>query len=193
MSAEIYTPTGEEIDQRIGRYEKLEPMSTAKDLEWINQEAMDVIFARKLMPIMLDDTKNPFGNTAPIFGAAGTTMFISILPPGQGPCMHSHNSTFETFFVLEGQIEFYVGDPIEHTITLNKWDTFSCPPLVYRGFRNCGDVDAVLQTTVTGVEDGRDDVSVPQSVADQLERDHGEKVVNAFRDILTFDPPKPAA
>lgn len=190
MSDGIYTPSKEEIEKRIGRYDRLQPMSTAKDLDWVNQAAMDVIFARKLMPILLDDTKNPFGNTAPIFGAAGTTMFISILPPGQGPCLHSHNSTFETFFVLEGEIEFYVGDPVEHTILLKKWDTFSCPPCVYRGFRNTGDVDAVLQTTVTGVEDGRDDVSVPQSVADQLERDHGEKVVNAFRDILTFDPPK---
>ena len=31
---------------------------------------------------ILDDTKNPFGSYAPIVGAARTTMFISVMPPG---------------------------------------------------------------------------------------------------------------
>jgi predicted amidohydrolase len=26
-------------------------------------------------------------------------MFISVMPPGQGPCLHSHNGTYETFMV----------------------------------------------------------------------------------------------
>ena len=26
--------------------------------------------------------------------------------------------------------------PVGHTITLDKWDAFSCPPGIYRGFRN---------------------------------------------------------
>ena len=84
----------------------------------------------------------------PIFGAAGTTMFISLMPPGQGPCLHSHNSTYETFMVLEGTIEYFIGDPVEHRITLNKWDVFSCPPRVYRGFRNVGTGDAVQLTVM---------------------------------------------
>ena len=101
MANHIYTPSSEELESRIARFEDLQEMSTAKKYEWCGQEALDVIFARKLMPVILDDTKNPFGNVAPINGAAGTTMFISIMPPGQGPCLHSHNSTYETFLVLE--------------------------------------------------------------------------------------------
>ena len=104
MTTQIYTPTKEELDKRVGRFSELQPMSTANDLAWVGQDAMDVLYARKLMPVVLDNTKNPFGNTAPIFGAAGTTMFISIMPPGQGPCLHSHNPTYETFIVLEGTI-----------------------------------------------------------------------------------------
>ena len=104
MTNHIYTPSSEELESRIGRFEDLQEMSTAKEYEWCGQEALDVIFARKLMPVILDDTKNPFGNIAPIIGAAGTTMFISIMPPGQGPCLHSHNSTYETFIVLEGSL-----------------------------------------------------------------------------------------
>jgi quercetin dioxygenase-like cupin family protein len=136
---EIHIPTREELDRRVSRFAKLQPMSTAtKDLAWVPQDAMDIVFARKLMPIILDDTKNPFGNEAPIFGAAHTTMFISILPLGQGPCLHSHNDTFETFMVLDGRIEYEIGEPVAHRITLDKWDVFSCPPRVYRGFHNVG-------------------------------------------------------
>lgn len=190
MTDGIYTPTKEEIDSRIGRFKDLQPMSTAGDLGWVGQDAMDVFFARKIMPVILDDTKNPFGNAAPIFGASGTTMFISIMPPGQGPCLHSHNSTFETFIVLDGTIEYFVGDPVEHRVTLNKWDFFSCPPKVYRGFENVGDTDAVQLTVITGMGDSRDDVSMPHSIADQVGTEYGEKVVEAFRSVFSFDPPR---
>ena len=189
MTNVIYTPTKEEIDGRVGRFDELEAMSTAGDLGWVGQDAMDVFFARKIMPVILNDTKNPFGNSAPIFGASGTTMFISIMPPGQGPCLHSHNTTFETFMVLEGSIEYYVGEPVEHRVTLNKWDTFSCPPGVYRGFNNVGEGDAVQLTVITGLGETGDDVSMPDSVAQEVGRDYGEKVVDAFRSVFSFDPP----
>jgi quercetin dioxygenase-like cupin family protein len=188
---DIYTPTREELDRRVSRFSQLKQQSTVtKDLAWVPQEAVDIIFARKLMPVILDDTKNPFGTEAPIFGAARTTMFISILPPGQGPCLHSHNDTFETFMVLEGRIEYHIGEPIAHYITLDKWDVFSCPPRVYRGFKNVGATDAVQLTVLTGLNDGRDDVSMPHSVAARVEREHGAKVREAFGRVFHFDPPR---
>jgi len=193
MSNEIYTPTAEELDARISRFDELKPMSTAEDLGWVGQEAMDVVYARKLMPVVLEDTKNPFGNDAPIIGAAGSTMFVSIMPPGQGPCLHSHNSTFETFIVLEGTIEYYIGDPVKHTRVLNKWDALSCPPRVYRGFKNVGDANAVQLTVITGIVEGADDVSLPDSIAQQVVKDHGEKVAEAFQTVFSFDPPRPGA
>ena len=193
MSTEIYTPTKEELDSRVSRFSELKPMSTAGDLAWVGQEAMDVFYARKLMPVILDNTANPFGNVAPIFGAAGSTMFISIMPPGQGPCLHSHNGTFETFMVLEGTIEYFIGEPIEHRVTLNKWDVFSCPPNVYRGFKNVGETDAVQLTVITGVDEGRDDVSMPDSIAQRVGKDFGKEIVDAFRSVFSFDAPRPNA
>jgi quercetin dioxygenase-like cupin family protein len=191
MTSAIYTPTKDELNKRISRFDQLQPMSTAKDLGWVPQAAMDVIYARKLMPVILDDvTKNPFGNAAPIFGASGMTMFISIMPPGQGPCLHSHNTTFETFMVLEGTIEYFIGDPIEHRVTLSKWDVFSCPPRVYRGFQNVGAGPAVQLTVITGLGENRDDVSMPTAVAEQLEREYGAKVADAIRGVFQFDPPR---
>ena len=176
----------EEIAQRVARFEKLQPMSTAKDFADVPQAAMDVIFARTLMPIILEKTKNPFGDSAAIFGAAGTTMNVSVCPPGQGPCLHSHDNTYETFMVLEGAFEFQVGEEGQETVRLNKWDVFSCPPGPFRGFRNCADTDSVLLTIITGAVDARDDVSVPPKITDQIHTEYGQDVLDRFKQIATF-------
>jgi quercetin dioxygenase-like cupin family protein len=184
----IYTPTAEELDARIGRFDELRPMSTASDLEWVPTEAWEIFFAQKIMAVVLEDTKSPFGNDSPIVGAAGATMFISVMPPGQGPCLHSHNNTFETFMVLQGSIEYRVGDPVVHKRTLNKWDVFSCPPGVYREFRNVGDETAVQLTMLTGPKE-RDDVTIPDSVRERVANQFGDNVADAFGALMAFDPP----
>ena len=189
----IHTPTRQELESRISRFGQLREMTTrTSELADVPQGAIDLIFARKILPVILDNTKNPFGSSAPIIGAARTTMFISVMPPGQGACLHSHNDTYETFMVLQGRIEYRIGDPVEHTITLDQWDAFSCPPGVYRGFHNAGATDAVQLTVITGLADGRDDASVPDSVAQQLRGEYGDGVVDAFRKLFSFDPPRNA-
>ena len=180
-------PSREELEERVARFDQLQPMSTFKDRADIPQGAKDIIFARKLMPVILEKTKNPFGDTAAIYGAAGTTMNISICPPGQGPCLHSHNSTYETFMVLEGAFEFSVGDEGQEKITLNKWDVFSCEPVMYRGFRNVADTDSVLLTVITGEVDARDDISVPPTVTEEVRDGYGEEVLEAFKKLATFN------
>ncbi len=187
MTNPIYTPTKEQIEARLARFSALQPMTTANDLAWVPQGAMDVVFARKIMPVILDDQDKLFGKAAPIIGAAGTTMFISIMPPGQGPCLHSHDSTYETFMVLEGTIEYEIGEPVAHKYVLNKWDTLSVPPLVYRRFRNIGTIDAVQLTVISGLAEGKDAVSMPKSVDTQLAANYGEKVAQAFRNLVPID------
>ena len=39
------------------------------------------------------------------------------------------------------------------------------------------------------MSDGRDDVSMPNSVAEQVKREHGDKVLAAFSNVFRFDPP----
>jgi quercetin dioxygenase-like cupin family protein len=161
--------TAAEIAERTARFSALQPMSTMKDNERVSQAAKDIIFARKIMPIVLERTKNPFGDTAAIFGAGGLTMNISVCPPGQGPGLHCHHNTHETFFVLQGAFEFHIGDHGEQQVRLNQWDTFSCPPGVCRGFVNVDDRDSVLLTVITGPVNARDDVSLPVVMAERLE------------------------
>jgi len=161
--------TAAEITERTARFDALQPMSTMKDNDRVAQAAKDLIFARKIMPIVLERTKNPFGDTAAIFGAGGLTMNISVCPPGQGPGLHCHHNTYETFFVLEGAFEFHVGDRGEERVRLNRWDTFSCPPGVCRGFVNVHDQDSVLLTVITGPANARDDVTLPPVMAERVE------------------------
>jgi quercetin dioxygenase-like cupin family protein len=176
-----------ELEGRIARFDKLQPMSTAKDLASVPQEAYDIVFARKLMPVVLENTESPFGHVAPIQGAAGLSMWISVCPPGQGPALHSHDKTYETFTVLEGSFEFSLNDTGNETVVLNKWDTLSCPPGVCRGFRNVNSKESVLLTVITGGVHDRDDVSLPPSVAAQLNT-IGPDMAAAFEKIgLRFD------
>ena len=63
--------TAEEIQSRVARFGDLKPMSTAMELDWVPQDAMDVIFARDLRLIIIEKTKKPFGQTAAICGGAG--------------------------------------------------------------------------------------------------------------------------
>ncbi len=188
MGYEIYTPTAEEVDERIGRFKDLTPMSTTDDLAWVPRDAWEIFFAQTIKAVILEDTKSPFGNEAPIIGASGTTMFISEMPPGQGPCLHSHNNTFETFMVLQGTIEYRVGEPIIHKRVLNQWDVFSCPPGIYREFSNVGNDTAFQLTILTGPVE-RDDVSMPDSVKQRVAKEFGDEVANAFGDLMPFDPP----
>ena len=157
-----------EIDARTGRFRDLQPMEFMKNDTTVTQAAKDIILARRLMPVVLERTQSPFGNDAPIYDAAGLTMFISVMPPGQGPCLHAHKKTYETFTVLEGTLEFSLNDDGGEKIVLNRWDTFSCPPGVNRGFRNVGTSDAVLLTVITGGVNDRDDIGLPPAIAKQI-------------------------
>lgn len=190
---EVRNMSTDEIKSRTGRFAGLKPMSTAGKLasQGVPQAALDIVFARNLMPVVLEATANPFGNASPITGAGGMSLHVSVCPPGQGPCLHCHHATYETFVCLDGKWEFSVGDKGQEKVVLEKWDTFSCPPGVYRGFRNIADRDSTLLTIISGPADARDDVSCPPIIADQLKA-LGDKVLPAFDSIVKFDPPKAA-
>ncbi|MBL8380816.1 MAG: cupin domain-containing protein [Burkholderiales bacterium] len=179
--------TQEEVATRTARFDKLQAMSTLKDNPIVPQAAKDIFLARKIMPIVLEQTQNAFGNAAAIFGAAGLTMNISVCPPGQGPGLHAHHKTYETFFVLKGSFEFYVNDDGGQKVTLNQWDTFSVPPGVCRGFRNTAAEDSVLLTVITGGVHDRNDISLPPSIGQAIDA-YGPGVLDEVKKIgLTFD------
>ena len=179
--------TSEEVQTRTARFDKLQAMSTLKDSAIVSQEARDIFLARKIMPIVLEQTQNAFGSVAAIYGAAGLTMNISVCPPGQGPGLHAHHKTFETFFVLEGSFEFSVNDDGGQKIVLNQYDTLSVPPGVCRGFRNIAATESKLLTVITGGVHDRNDISLPPSIGARLDA-FGPGVLDEVKKIgLTFD------
>ena len=179
--------TKEEVKQRTARFDKLQAMSTLKDNPVVSEAARDIFLARKIMPIVLEQTQNAFGSVAAIYGAAGLTMNISVCPPGQGPGLHAHHKTFETFFVLQGKFEFSVNDDGAEKVVLKQWDTLSVPPGVCRGFRNIDSKDSTLMTVITGGVHDRNDISLPPAIGAAIDA-HGPGVLDEVKKIgLTFD------
>lgn len=179
--------SADDVRERTARFDNLQAMSTLKDNPVVPQAAKDIFLARKIMPIVLEQTQNAFGNAAAIFGAAGLTMNISVCPPGQGPGLHAHHRTFETFFVLDGTFEFTVNDAGDQKVVLNRWDTFSVPPGVCRAFRNVGDRDGTMLTVITGGVHDRNDISLPPSIGAAIDA-YGPGVLDEVKKIgLSFD------
>ncbi len=81
--------------------------------------------------------------------AAGFTMSIMRVPPGQGGSAHSHEVE-EAFFVLQGELTVFFEEANGRRISakLNKWEVISCPAGILHGFQNEGTQDVYMQTCV---------------------------------------------
>ena len=160
--------TQTEMAPRIARFKHLEPLPTQSD-EAVPLAARDIIYARKLLSVIgLDGAKTPINMNAPIKGAGGMTMVHAICPPGQGPELHSHKQTFETFTVLAGTFEIRWNDDGSERAVLEKFDTISVPPGVCRAFRNIGDDEGILQVLISGGVHDMQDIDFSHPIADKL-------------------------
>ncbi len=80
------------------------------------------------------------------------SLMEAILEPGQGAPLHIHTREDEAFFILEGEVTFY----LENTeITAKKEDFVSCPPNEVRAFKNKGNSRArmLLFYSSAGIEE----------------------------------------
>lgn len=152
----------EQMAGRIARFQALKPLPTQN--ESIPEKARDVVYARKLLSVVGLDASTPISADAPIRGAAGMTMTLAVCPPGQGPGLHSHRDTYETFTVLQGEFEVRWNDDGGEREVLRRFDTISFPPGVCRAFRNIGAEEGILQVIITGgVHDMNDIAFTPRA------------------------------
>src|SRR5687768_17644071 len=130
------TLSQQQMQKRIARYRSLVPLPI--QMSAIPEKARDVIYSRKLLSVIgLEANANtPINAEAPIRGAAGMTMTLAVCPPGQGPGLHSHRQTYETFTVMQGRFEVSWNDDGSASTILELFDTVSFPPGVCRAFRN---------------------------------------------------------
>jgi quercetin dioxygenase-like cupin family protein len=160
----------DQMEQRVARFKRLKPLAIQQG-DAVPQAARDVVYARKLLSVIgLDGSaKTPINSAAPITGAAGMTMTLAVCPPGQGPGLHSHRQTFETFTVLEGVFEITWNDNGENRLVLEQFDTISVPPGVCRAFRNIGDGEGILQVLITGGVHDMTDIAFSANAAEKIE------------------------
>lgn len=160
----------EEMEGRIARRARLQPIAAQREARH-SQAVLDLIYARQLLPVVgLDEGATALSDAAPIRGAGGMTITYAVCPPGQGPGLHAHRCTFETFTVLSGTFAFAWGDKGDKQVTLEEWDVISVPPLLSRAFRNIGSTEGVLQVIITGGTHDRNDIDISPDVAEQMRR-----------------------
>lgn len=160
----------EEMNRRVSRFGQLKPLPVQASNQ-VPQAARDVVYARQLLSVIgLEGTaKTPINSAAPIIGAAGMTMTLARCPAGQGPGLHNHKDTFETFTVLEGRFEVRWNDEGQDRLELDRFDTISIPPGVYRSFRNIGDSEGLLQVLITGGVHDMNDIAFSAQAAQQID------------------------
>ncbi len=75
----------------------------------------------------------------------------ALVPPGGGPPPHIHRREDETFYLLEGRVDFVLG---EETITAGPGDFVNVPRGTVHCFHNSGDETArmILTFTPAGIE-----------------------------------------
>jgi len=158
-----------QMEKRISRFEKLKPLPIQNSS--IPEKARDVIYARKLLSVigLEENAQTPISAEAPIRGAAGMTMTLAVCPPGQGPGLHSHRQTYETFTVMKGRFEVTWNDDGSGRAVLELYDTISFPPGVCRSFRNIGDGEGMLQVIITGGVHDMSDIDFSAQAREEIE------------------------
>jgi quercetin dioxygenase-like cupin family protein len=162
------TMSEQQMAKRIARYSALQPLPMQNPS--IPEKARDVVYSRKLLSVIgLEGAATPINIGAPIIGAAGMTMTLAVCPPGQGPGLHSHRQTYETFTVMKGRFEVTWNDDGSGRAVLELYDTVSFPPGVCRAFRNIGDEEGILQVIITGGVHDMTDIDFSQKARQQIE------------------------
>jgi len=157
------------MKDRISRFTELKPLPIQNPS--IPEKARDVVYARKLLSVIgLDGDASPINAGAPIVGAAGMTMTLAVCPPGQGPGLHNHVKTYETFTVLKGRFEVSWNDDGSERAVLEQFDTISVPPGVCRAFRNVGDTEGILQVLITGGVHDMTDIAFTPAAKQDIEK-----------------------
>jgi quercetin dioxygenase-like cupin family protein len=159
--------SSDQMQKRIARFDSLKPLPIQN--ESIPVAARDVVYSRKLLSVIGLETSTPINAAAPIIGAAGMTMTLAVCPPGQGPGLHSHRQTYETFTVMRGRFEVRWNDDGSGRAVLELYDTVSFPPGVCRAFRNIGDEEGILQVIITGGVHDMTDIDFSAKAKQEIE------------------------
>ena len=184
---ERWTPTQAEMTSRIARFKEVVPTKShhaaqkgipAEVLEMITAKTTRNIMSPGALPGQLSPKPPVIGGDAGVF-----RLGIVTCPPGNGPGLHVHYKTHETFLALTGKWEIQWGDKGEETIVLEPFDLIAVPPKVTRRFVNVGGEDAHLLVIIQGKAEDFDDVDRVPETAAAIARKFGPEMVRTLESL----------
>ncbi len=101
---------------------------------------------------------------------------IAECEPGDGPPLHMHYKTVETFMALTGKWKLQWGDQGEFETILEPFDLFAVPAGVSRRFENAGTEKAYLLVLISGGTHDMDDLNYAPEVGKDIEDQFGGAV-----------------
>jgi uncharacterized RmlC-like cupin family protein len=199
MAAKTWQPTQQEMAKRIARFKSL--VSTkARHAEGkgIPAEVLELITARSTFNAM--SPRELGGQLSPeppvVGGDAGVfRLGFATCPPGNGPGLHVHWKTHETFIALTGKWEIRWGDHGEERTVIEPFDLIAVPPGVTRQFINLSDQDAHLMVIIQGQPGEFDDVGRVPETAQVIEQRFGRPMLEKLLSLgwqFTLDANAPA-
>lgn len=148
-----------EMDRRVARFSELRPYKdTQNDAKGIPPEAMEMMSAKHVFPVMAPEGWIGRNAIAPVKGAPGLTVSLAQCPPGDSPGLHAHETSVENFFCVQGRFEISWGDAGEHSLILEPNDFVSVPPGVARNFTNISNETGMLLVMIQIAEGTDSDV-----------------------------------
>ena len=180
-----WTPTQDEMKTRTARF--LELVSTKNRIaeqKGIPAEVMEMITAKTTRNVMSPGPLPGQLSPKPAVEGGDAGVFrlgIATCPPGQGPGLHVHYHTHETFMALTGRWRIEWGDHGEESTVLEHLDLVAVPPGVTRRFVNLADEDAHLLVIIQGRQDQFDDVDRVPETERKIAEMHGPEMVAKLR------------
>ena len=173
----------DEMQRYIARYDELTP-NKARTAGNIPPEAREMMTARETKTVIAHEgaKDTPWGD-GPIPGPEKFAVVIAECEPGNGPGLHVHGNTTETFTCIRGRFRIEWGDESQHSIELNLFDTISVPPGVMRRFHNISDESGLLYVILQSGERGLGDVEFPPSMLEELDNRFGAEVVRELEGV----------
>ena len=185
MPAKTLRPTQEEMKKRIARFKELKPRSAnlqAKTgipmevIRMLNPKANYVLMAPDDLPGVLSVNPEVNGGHEGILRVG-----MALCAPGDGPGLHVHWKTHETFMALSGKWRIDWGDEGEEHVILEPFDMMAVPPKVTRKFTNISDQDAHLLVLIQGKKEDFNDVGRPAKAADAIIAKYGPEMIEKLK------------
>ena len=177
----------EEISEFTAYFDDLKPNSLDfLEREGIPMGAYEMIGAKKIFLVAASAREQSGGNTKPAIDIpAGVSVYICETPPGNGPALHAHMRTRETFMCLNGRFRIRYGKTGENTLELGPMDTVSVPNGVLRAFENITDENAYLLVLIheTEGEEALNDVYIKPETGRDIAEKYGEDALRGLERV----------